>query len=125
MWAAVRRMDEYLRTTQLIDCTGQVTHTLVLQVDGSIKIVFPTGCEAVVDPDTRTCRTPGAQRIESPRSSGVHHPGLAAGDLSAWAGQQLSTSRSAYGQPFTDVFSHFCDHLVETHGLAEAVVRRE
>ena len=48
-----------LATTTLIDCTGQVTHTLTLLVDGTVRVRFPSGVEADIDPRTGTVLTPG------------------------------------------------------------------
>lgn len=52
-------LGQYLETVDLIDCTGQVTHTLTLQIDGTVEIAFAGGRRAVADPATRTCTTPG------------------------------------------------------------------
>ncbi|WCO65501.1 hypothetical protein PO878_13440 [Iamia majanohamensis] len=43
----------------VLDCQGRTTHTLVLEVDGTVTIRFhPGGAEARVDPRTRTVLTP-------------------------------------------------------------------
>ncbi|MFV0260036.1 MAG: hypothetical protein ACK5PP_16485 [Acidimicrobiales bacterium] len=48
-------LDEYLETVTLVNCTGQVTHTLTLLIDGTVRV--RTGhAEAVVDPSSRTSR---------------------------------------------------------------------
>ena len=51
--------DPWLQRVQLLDCTGVVTHTLVLQVDGTVEIHFSSGVVALVDPARRRCLTPG------------------------------------------------------------------
>ncbi|MEL6891417.1 MAG: hypothetical protein AAFP84_07465 [Actinomycetota bacterium] len=49
-----------LVTEELIDCFGQLTHRLVLEIDGTVTITFATsGVTARVDPTTRTLLTPG------------------------------------------------------------------
>lgn len=52
-------LSDFLATTSLIDCTGQVTHTLVLQIDGTVLVRFRNGGSAVVDPQSSTVLTPG------------------------------------------------------------------
>lgn len=52
-------LDAYLQTSEVFDCTGRVTHTLTLRVDGTVKITFANGRTAIADPDTRSCATPG------------------------------------------------------------------
>lgn len=61
-WAAVdeRSTRHPLLTEEIIDCFGQPTHRLVLEVDGTVTITFVTsGVAARVDPATRTVSTPG------------------------------------------------------------------
>lgn len=48
----------YLHETVLHDCTGRVTHTLVLLLDGSVEIELADGRTARIDPTTRTNLTP-------------------------------------------------------------------
>lgn len=50
-------LDTYLDSAQLLDCNGRVSHTLTLQLDGTVRIRF-SGREAVVDPRTRRNLTP-------------------------------------------------------------------
>ena len=51
-----------LVTEELIDCFGQSTHRLVLEIDGTVTITFVTsGVTARVDPTTRAVLTPGIQ----------------------------------------------------------------
>lgn len=57
-------IDNYLTTTALIDCTGQISHRLTLQFDGMVRIDYTAGRSVTVDPATRTVLTPGAH-IES------------------------------------------------------------
>lgn len=52
-------LDSYLRTSDVFGCNGQVTHTLTLQIDGSVQVAFASGRVAVTDPERRTCLTPG------------------------------------------------------------------
>ncbi len=50
-----------LAHADVLDCQGRVTHSLVLQVDGTVAITFRAGGVVVrVDPRTRTVLTPGA-----------------------------------------------------------------
>jgi hypothetical protein len=46
-------------STDLLDCQGNRTHRLTLQIDGTVKILFNGGATAVVDPVKRSCLTPG------------------------------------------------------------------
>lgn len=48
-----------LASTSLIDCTGSITHTLTLMYDGTVRVRFPSGVEASVDPTTGIVLTPG------------------------------------------------------------------
>ena len=51
-----------LVTEELIDCFGQSTHRLVLEIDGTVTITFvKSGVTARVDPTTRAVLTPGIQ----------------------------------------------------------------
>lgn len=52
-------LDAYLQSAEVFDCTGQVTHTLTLRIDGTVQVAFSSGRVAVADPSTRTCQTPG------------------------------------------------------------------
>ena len=55
-------LSEYLASTQLMDCTGQVTHTLTLLPDGMVKVV--TGSVTViVDPHSKTVVRPARARV--------------------------------------------------------------
>ena len=48
-----------LRSTELLDCHGRVSHRLTLLFDGNVEILFSNGRVAVVDPHRRVCLTPG------------------------------------------------------------------
>lgn len=49
-----------LATACVLDCQGRVTHTLTLDVDGTVRIRFHAGGHvARVDPVHRTVLTPG------------------------------------------------------------------
>ena len=49
-----------LVSEQLMDCSGHVTHQLVLEIDGTVTITFrSTGRTARVDPATGAVLTPG------------------------------------------------------------------
>lgn len=48
-------IDDYLETTQLIDCNGRTTHTLTLLPDGCVR-VRTASLVAVVDPRERCVR---------------------------------------------------------------------
>ncbi|MDE0178259.1 MAG: hypothetical protein OXI18_07165 [bacterium] len=55
-------LSEYLASTQLIDCTGKVTHTLTLLPDGMVEVV--TGAvTAIVDPHAKSVVRPAGVRI--------------------------------------------------------------
>jgi len=54
-------IDDYLQTTQLIDCHGRTTHTLTLLPDGTVR-VRTVSVEAVVEPRDR-CVRPPAMRL--------------------------------------------------------------
>lgn len=48
-----------LAEARVLDCQGQTTHTLVLEIDGTVTICFHHGgAQARVDPGTRTVLTP-------------------------------------------------------------------
>jgi len=52
----------YLASTQLMDCTGQVTHTLTLLPDGMVKVA--TGSVTViVDPRSKSVVRPAGARV--------------------------------------------------------------
>jgi hypothetical protein len=51
-------IDQLLETVDLIDCSGNVSHTLTLLIDGTVRIDYHRGASAVVDPRTRTVLTP-------------------------------------------------------------------
>lgn len=48
-----------LATTSLIGCTGAITHTLTLMIDGRVRVRFASGAEADIDPASGTVLTPG------------------------------------------------------------------
>ncbi len=49
-----------LVSEELIDCFGQLTHRLVLEIDGTVSITFASsGVTAKVNPATRAVLTPG------------------------------------------------------------------
>lgn len=49
-----------LERADVLDCQGRITHTLVLEVDGTVSITFRHGgAVARVDPRTRQVLTPG------------------------------------------------------------------
>jgi len=51
-----------LVTEELIDCFGQRTHTLVLEIDGTVSVTFASsGRTARIEPSTRQVLTPGIQ----------------------------------------------------------------
>lgn len=58
-------ISEYLEQTSLLDCTGQVTHTLIRQIDGRITVRIHNGRTVDVDGSTLTVLTPGAHLPES------------------------------------------------------------
>lgn len=52
-------MEDYLTSVDVLDCSGRTTHTLTLQIDGTVRISMPSGLEAVVDPTRRLVLTRG------------------------------------------------------------------
>ena len=49
-----------LERADILDCQGRITHTLVLEVDGTVSVHFRTGgTVARVDPGRRQVLTPG------------------------------------------------------------------
>jgi hypothetical protein len=54
-------LDPWLRSVDLIDCSGRTTHVLTVLIDGRVHVRAP-GCEATVDPATRTLDPP-ARRL--------------------------------------------------------------
>jgi len=56
------RYGSHLVSEELIDCFGQRTHRLVLEIDGTVTITFvSSGVTAQVDPATRAVLTPGVR----------------------------------------------------------------
>ncbi len=54
------RFEIPLATDELIDCFGQVTHRLVLEIDGTVTVTFvSSGVTARINPSTREVLTPG------------------------------------------------------------------
>ena len=53
-------LDDYLEQVTLMDCSGQVTHRLTLQIDGTVKVQIGQ-LEVVVDPSTRELRPTARQ----------------------------------------------------------------
>jgi hypothetical protein len=54
-------LDDYLEQITLIDCSGQITHRLTLQIDGTVKVQAGQ-VEVTVDPSTRQLR-PAARQL--------------------------------------------------------------
>lgn len=52
----------HLTSTQMLDCTGQVTHTLTLLPDGMVEVAMPS-VTVTVDPTTKTVLRPPGVRI--------------------------------------------------------------
>lgn len=48
----------YLHTVVLHDCSGTVSHTLTVLLDGHVQIDFANGRRAVIDPTTKQNLTP-------------------------------------------------------------------
>ncbi len=62
-----------------------------------------------------------AHRITTLRSPGVHHPALDPGALHRFAAERDQRSGGTYGQPITEAFNAFCDHLADDAGLTDIV----
>lgn len=59
-----------LLTERLLDCQGRVTHTLVLEIDGLVKVTIHAtghspGVTCRIDPQTGKVLTPGVHVTES------------------------------------------------------------
>lgn len=54
-------LDDYLEQVTLVDCTGQTTHHLTLQIDGTVKVRVGQ-VEVIVDPSIRRLR-PAARQL--------------------------------------------------------------
>ena len=54
-------LDDYLESVELIDCTGQITHRLVLLIDGRVRVEIGAAT-SIVDPSTRRV-TPGSRQL--------------------------------------------------------------
>jgi hypothetical protein len=52
---------DYLISTSIIDCQGRATHTLTLQLDGTVEVRSAMGDRLLIDPARRCCLTPGAR----------------------------------------------------------------
>lgn len=50
-------LDDHLSSVCLLDCTGQITHTLTLDVDGSVRVKVGQ-FQARIDPATRLVSPP-------------------------------------------------------------------
>jgi hypothetical protein len=48
-----------LRSEDIVDCTGRVTHRLRLRLDGQVEITDARHNRAVIDPINAVCLTPG------------------------------------------------------------------
>ncbi|MEM8906101.1 MAG: hypothetical protein AAGF02_20550 [Actinomycetota bacterium] len=49
-----------LVTDEVLDCNGQISHRLVLEIDGTVTITFlSSGVSAKVEPSTGANLTPG------------------------------------------------------------------
>ena len=53
-------LNDYLETVTLMNCTGQVTHELTLQIDGTVMVKMGS-VDVIVDPSTRQHRPPSLQ----------------------------------------------------------------
>ena len=53
-------LDDYLEQVTLMDCNGQVTHRLTLQIDGTVKVKVGQ-IEVLVDPTNREFRPAACQ----------------------------------------------------------------
>jgi hypothetical protein len=51
-------IDRDLQQAELLDCSGRVSHTLTLLIDGLVRIDSANGRTAIVDPRTRRNLTP-------------------------------------------------------------------
>ena len=54
-------LDDYLQQATVLDCSGQVRYHLTLLLDGTVRVRFASGVEAVVDVQRRVCRTRGVR----------------------------------------------------------------
>jgi len=52
-------VDQYLNRIELLDCSGKISHTLVLALDGMVEIHFAGGAVARVDPRRRAVLSRG------------------------------------------------------------------
>lgn len=52
-------LDRYLASSTILDCTGRVTHTLILRPDGRVTVRFSSGVEGIVCLHERRCITRG------------------------------------------------------------------
>jgi hypothetical protein len=52
----------FLASSQLVDCTGQVTHTLTLLPDGMVEVAMGS-VTAIVNPTTRSVVRPIGFRV--------------------------------------------------------------
>jgi len=48
----------FLTGIDRIDCDGRVSHTLTLEIDGTVRVELPGGRVARIDPGTRQNLTP-------------------------------------------------------------------
>ena len=55
-------LSDYLDSTSLLSCTGQVTHELTLLPDGNVEIQIGS-VTALVNPTTRTVLRPKGYRV--------------------------------------------------------------
>jgi hypothetical protein len=60
-----------LATQSFLDCSGRVTHRLVLRIDGIVEIVDAQRNRALVDPRMRVCLTPGAHVADAVMDAAV------------------------------------------------------
>ncbi|MBL8775185.1 MAG: hypothetical protein JNK12_04615 [Acidimicrobiales bacterium] len=51
-------LDQHLHRVQHLDCSGRISHTLTLLIDGTVEISFADGRRARLDPASGTNLTP-------------------------------------------------------------------
>ena len=51
-------IDRYLHQVELLDCSGRVSHTFTLLIDGLVRLDFADGRTATIDPRARRNLTP-------------------------------------------------------------------
>lgn len=52
-------LERHLHSATVLDCQGRTRYELTLLIDGTVRVRFLSGTEAIVNLEDRRCLTPG------------------------------------------------------------------